>query len=121
MPMPESNCPGVETTRVVSQQSTASDQFEQVVAGADQRPLAVDLFQAPQQELPETPALLDLAEDRLHAQVMGLVNYLRRVVTGVGGYFPVELHRRCRIVSCIIAAACCLSEGRLVARAATMT
>ena len=86
--MPESNCPGVETTRVVSQQSTASDQFEQVVAGADQRPLAVDLFQAPQQELPETPALLDLAEDRLHAQVMGLVNYLRRVVTGVGGYFP---------------------------------
>ena len=40
-------------------QSTAAEQFEQVVAGADQRPLAVDLFQAPQQELAEArPCLI---------------------------------------------------------------
>ena len=32
--------------------------FEQVVAGADQRPFAVHLLQSPQQELPESPALL---------------------------------------------------------------
>ena len=45
---------------------TKAEQFEQVVAGADQRPLAVDLLQSSQQELPEAPARLDLAEDRLH-------------------------------------------------------
>ena len=42
-------------------------QFEQVVACADQRPFAVHLLQSPQQELPESPALLDLAEYRLHS------------------------------------------------------
>ena len=78
----------METTRFISQQSTKAKLLEQVVSGADERPLSLNLFQSPQQELPETPALLDLAEDRLHAQVMGLVNYLRRVLTGVGGYFP---------------------------------
>ena len=41
-------------------------QFEQVVAGADERPLAVDLLQSPYQELLEAPTLLDLAEDRRH-------------------------------------------------------
>ena len=35
---------------------TKAEQFEQVVAGADQRPLAVDLLQSSQQELPEAPA-----------------------------------------------------------------
>ena len=43
------------------------EQFEQVVACADQRPFAVHLLQSPQQELPESPALLDLAEYRLHS------------------------------------------------------
>ena len=33
---------------------------------ADQGPLGVDLLQTPQQELPEAPTRLDLAEDRLH-------------------------------------------------------
>ncbi len=54
---------------------TEPEQFEQVVAGADQRPLALYLLQVPQEELPETPALLDLAEDqlhRLHAQGVAL-------------------------------------------------
>ena len=46
---------------------TEPEQLEQVVAGADQRPLAVDLFQARQEELAEAPSLLDLAEDRLHS------------------------------------------------------
>ena len=32
-----------------------AEQFEQVVAGADQRPFAVHLLQSPQQELPEIP------------------------------------------------------------------
>ena len=44
-----------------------AEQFEQVVAGADQRPFAVHLLQSPQQELPEFPALLDLAKYRLHS------------------------------------------------------
>ena len=44
-----------------------AEQFEQVVAGADQRPFAVHLLQSPQQELPASPALLDLAEYRLHS------------------------------------------------------
>ena len=35
-----------------------AEQFEQVVAGADQRPFAVHLLQSPQQELPESPACL---------------------------------------------------------------
>ena len=43
-----------------------AEQLEQVVAGADQRPLALHLLQTPQEELPEAPALLDLAEHRLH-------------------------------------------------------
>ena len=44
-----------------------AEQFEQVVACAYQRPFAVHLLQSPQQELPESPALLDLAEYRLHS------------------------------------------------------
>ena len=44
-----------------------AEQFEQVVARADQRPFAVHLLQSPQQELPESPALLDLTEYRLHS------------------------------------------------------
>ena len=44
-----------------------AEQFEQVVACADQRPFAVHLLQSPQQELPESPALLDLAEYRIHS------------------------------------------------------
>ena len=44
-----------------------AEQFEQVVAGAYQRPFAVHFLQSPQQELPESPALLDLAEYRLHS------------------------------------------------------
>ena len=44
-----------------------AEQFEQVVAGADQQPFAVHLLQTPQQELPESPALLELAEYRLHS------------------------------------------------------
>ena len=43
-----------------------SEELEQVVAGADQQPLPVNLLQAPQQELPESPALLDLTEHRLY-------------------------------------------------------
>ena len=43
-----------------------AEQLEQVAAGSDQRPLAIDLIQASQQQLPEPPTLLDLAEDRLH-------------------------------------------------------
>ena len=35
-----------------------AEQFEQVVACADQRPFAVHLLQSPQQELPESPAAL---------------------------------------------------------------
>ena len=42
------------------------EQLEQVVAGADEQPFPVDLRQAPQQELPETPHMLDLAEHRFH-------------------------------------------------------
>ena len=38
-------------------QSAAAEQLEQVVAGADQGPLAVDLLQTPQEELAEAPAL----------------------------------------------------------------
>ena len=37
-----------------------AEQFEQVVAGADQRPFAVHLLQSPQQELPESPACRDI-------------------------------------------------------------
>ena len=51
--------------------TTQAEQFEQVVSGADERPFRPDLRQAPQQELPEAAAPLDLAEDRLdglHAQ-----------------------------------------------------
>ena len=44
-----------------------AEQFEQVVARADQRPFAIHLLESPQQELPESPALLDLAEYRLHS------------------------------------------------------
>ena len=53
------------TTFAVSR-PTKAEQLEQVVADADQRPLALHLLQTPQQELPEPSALLDLAEDRLH-------------------------------------------------------
>ena len=44
-----------------------AEQFEQVVSRADQRPFAVHLLQSPHPELPESPALLDLAEYRLHS------------------------------------------------------
>ena len=40
--------------------------LQQVVPPADQGPLPVHLLQAPQQELPESPALLDLSEHWLH-------------------------------------------------------
>jgi hypothetical protein len=43
--------------------ATTPEQLEQVVAGTDQPPLSVDLRQTPQQELPESSALLDLAEE----------------------------------------------------------
>ena len=43
-----------------------AEQLQQVVTGADQRPLALNLLQSPQQELPEASALLDLSEYRLH-------------------------------------------------------
>ena len=41
------------------------EQLQQVVSRADERPLPLHLLQAPQQELPESPALLDLSEHRL--------------------------------------------------------
>ena len=50
----------------VDHRAYEAKQLEQVVAGADEGPLALDLLQSPQQELAEAPALLDLAEDRLH-------------------------------------------------------
>ena len=62
---------------MVSQQSTEPGQLEQVVAGADQRPLALDLLEPPQLELAEASPLLDLAEYRLdgfHAQCVALTN-----------------------------------------------
>ena len=40
-------------------------ELEQVVGGADHRPLASDLIEAPQEELPEAPGLLHLPEHRL--------------------------------------------------------
>ncbi len=43
-----------------------AEQLQQVVASADQLPFPVHLRQTPQQELPEAPALLDLAEYRFH-------------------------------------------------------
>ena len=49
------------------QTDAKAEQFEQVVACADQRPFAVHLLQSPQQDLPESPALLDLAEYWLHS------------------------------------------------------
>ena len=154
-------------------QSAAAEQLEQVVASADQGPLGVDLLQTPQQELPEAPARLDLAEDRLHrlhpqsvtlttpfglqlpphpvpggemtgyatsgrwrnhsavagllrcdvgvhAQGLEVVDCLCRVIASIGGYFP-GTAPTLSMVSCIIAAACCLSEDWLVARAATIT
>ena len=42
---------------MVSQQSTEPGQLEQVVAGADQRPLALDLLEPPQLELAEASPL----------------------------------------------------------------
>ena len=39
-------------------------QFQEVVRGAPQRPLAFDLLQAAQEKLPETTGRLDLPEDR---------------------------------------------------------
>ena len=52
-----------------------AEQFEQVVACADQRPFAVHLLQSPQQELPESPALLDLAEYRRNGATVELRPY----------------------------------------------
>ena len=43
-----------------------AEQLQQVVADADEQPLPVHLRQTPQQELPEAPALLDLAEHRFN-------------------------------------------------------
>ena len=40
-------------------------QFEQIMDGANHRPLASDLVETPQQELPEASGLLDLSEHRL--------------------------------------------------------
>ena len=42
------------------------EQLEQVVAGADEQPLAVHFLQSPQQEQPEATSLFDLPEHRLH-------------------------------------------------------
>ena len=42
------------------------EQLEQVVAGADEQPLALHFLQSPQQELPEATSLFDLPEHRLH-------------------------------------------------------
>ena len=50
---------------IAGQPGPEPEQLQQVVAGADEQPFPVDLLQAPQQELPETPALLDLSEHRL--------------------------------------------------------
>ena len=41
-------------------------QLQQVVHGADQRPLPGDVIEAPTKKLSETSSLLDLAENRLH-------------------------------------------------------
>src|ERR1700739_4467586 len=41
-------------------------QLEEVVDGADQRPFASDLVEAPQQELPEASGMFDLPEHRLN-------------------------------------------------------
>ena len=43
-----------------------AEQLQQVVADADEQPLPVHLRQTPQQELPEAPAVLDLAEHRFN-------------------------------------------------------
>ena len=63
-----------------------TEQLQQVVAGADEQPFPVHLRQTPQQELPEAPALLDLAEhrfNRLHPKAQRsrprFVRSLRRI------------------------------------------
>ena len=55
-------------------------------------------------------------DERVHAQSIELVDCLCRVIASIGGYFPGD----CTDVV-VIAAACCLSEVWLVARAATIT
>ena len=50
------------------------------MSGADEQPLLVHLRQTPQQELPEAPALLDLAEhrlNRLHPEGVALPSVFR--------------------------------------------
>ena len=57
-----------------------TEQLQQVVAGADEQPFPVHLRQTPQQELPEAPALLDLAEhrfNRLHPKGVALTSSFR--------------------------------------------
>ena len=57
---------GAFASRPAGHPSPEAEQLQQVVPGADQQPLPVHLRQTPQQELPESPALLDLAEHRFH-------------------------------------------------------
>ena len=42
------------------------EQFEEVLGGGNQVPLAIHLLQAPQQEPPQTPAFLDLPFHRFY-------------------------------------------------------
>ncbi len=53
------------------------EQLEQVVAGADEQPLAVHFLQSPQQEQPEATSLFDLPEHRLHPQRIALPSQFR--------------------------------------------
>ena len=59
-------------------------------------------------------------DERVHAQSIELADCLCRVIASIGGYFP-GTAPTLSMVSSIIAAACCLSEVWLVARAATIT
>ena len=64
--------PGVPLAPAVDAVGTAKLDSNRAAPGSARTqegpaPLAVHLLQSPQQELPETAALLDLAEDRLHS------------------------------------------------------
>ena len=52
------------------------EELAQVVSGANKQPFPPPLRQSPEQELPEAPPLLDLAEDRLHSgHAQGIPNH----------------------------------------------
>lgn len=56
------------------------EKLEQVLFGADEQPLALHLRQSPEQELPEAPPLLDLAEHGFHGgHAQGIPRLPRRV------------------------------------------